>query len=175
MQSASLWLAIAAITTMFAVAGPVSSRATAAPVSPMTILRRADSTMTQTRSLHRLMGRMRPRRFYALDSSHPQRAYAVWSSRLKRARSAVHRPPHLRAWLCLHRYEGAWNDDGAPYYGGLQMDWGFMHAYGGWLLASRGTADRWSPLQQMWVAERALQQGRGFYPWPNTARMCGLI
>jgi hypothetical protein len=27
----------------------------------------------------------------------------------------------------------------------------------------------------MWVAERALRAGRGFYPWPNTARMCGLI
>jgi hypothetical protein len=27
----------------------------------------------------------------------------------------------------------------------------------------------------MWVAERAHRSGRGFYPWPNTARHCGLI
>jgi hypothetical protein len=174
-QSASLWLAIATVMTTLAVTGPVSSRAATPSASPMMILRRADSTMTETRSLHRLMGRMRPRRFYALDTSHPGQAYAVWSSRLKRARKAVRRPPHLRDWLCIHRYEGAWNDGGAPYYGGLQMDWGFMHAYGGRLLARRGTADRWTPLQQMWVAERALRAGRGFYPWPNTARTCGLI
>ena len=84
-------------------------------------------------------------------------------------------PPHYNDWMCIHRYEGAWNDSGAPYYGGLQMDWSFMHAYGGWLLAAKGTADNWTPMEQMWVAERALAAGRGFYPWPNTARMCGLI
>jgi len=27
----------------------------------------------------------------------------------------------------------------------------------------------------MWAAERAHRAGRGFYPWPNTARYCGLI
>jgi hypothetical protein len=27
----------------------------------------------------------------------------------------------------------------------------------------------------MWAAERAHRSGRGFYPWPNTARYCGLI
>ena len=42
------------------------------------------------------------------------------------------------------------------------------------LLARKGTADRWSPLEQMWVAEHAYKT-RGFYPWPNTARYCGLI
>ena len=85
------------------------------------------------------------------------------------------RPPHEAAWQCIHHYEGAWNDTGAPYYGGLQMDLGFQRTYGGWLLAHKGTADHWTPLEQMWVAERALRAGRGFYPWPNTARYCGLI
>lgn len=84
-------------------------------------------------------------------------------------------PPHYNEWLCIHRYEGSWDDPGAPYYGGLQMDWGFMRAYGGWLLDSKGTADNWTPLEQMWVAERAYRAGRGFYPWPNTAHYCGLI
>src|SRR5205085_646291 len=63
----------------------------------------------------------------------------------------------------------------APYYGGLQMDLGFQRTYGRYLLARKGTANHWTPLEQMWVAERALRAGRGFYPWPNTARYCGLI
>jgi len=84
------------------------------------------------------------------------------------------RPPHYRELLCIHRGEGSWSDPGAPYYGGLQMDWGFMRTYGGHLLRTKGTADHWTPLEQMWVAERAIRT-RGFYPWPNTARACGLI
>lgn len=84
-------------------------------------------------------------------------------------------PPHYSAWLCIHAGEGSWTDPYAPYYGGLQMDWSFMSSYGGALLASKGTADHWTPLEQMWVAERAYSSGRGFYPWPNTARACGLI
>jgi len=54
------------------------------------------------------------------------------------------------------------------------MDYQFMRAYGADLLRRKGTADRWTPLEQMWVAERALRT-RGFTPWPNTARNCGLI
>ena len=84
-------------------------------------------------------------------------------------------PPHLRAWLCIHHYEGSWTDSGAPYYGGLQMDLGFQRRYGGRLLRTKGTADHWLPLEQIWVAERAHGSGRGFHPWPNTARSCGLI
>lgn len=84
-------------------------------------------------------------------------------------------PRHLSAWNCIHRYEGSWTDPNAPYYGGLQMDWNFMSTYGSDLLAKKGTADNWTPLEQMQVAENALAHGRGFYPWPNSARMCGLI
>jgi len=54
------------------------------------------------------------------------------------------------------------------------MDYGFQAAYGGWLLRTKGTADHWTPLEQIWTAEKAVQS-RGFYPWPNTARSCGLI
>lgn len=88
---------------------------------------------------------------------------------------SIARPPHYLAWLCIHSYEGSWTDPDAPYYGGLQMDWSFMQSYGPTLLATKGTANNWTILEQMWVAERAYQSGRGFYPWPNTARMCGLI
>jgi len=82
-------------------------------------------------------------------------------------------PPHLRAWNCIHRYEGSWTDSSGPYWGGLQMDLGFQAAYGGWLLRHKGTADHWSPLEQIWVAVRAAHS-RGFSPWPNTARYCGV-
>lgn len=84
-------------------------------------------------------------------------------------------PPHYSAWLCIHQYEGSWDDDGSPYYGGLQMDLPFQASYGSSLLSAKGTANNWTPLEQMWVAERAFSSGRGFYPWPNTARACGLI
>lgn len=88
----------------------------------------------------------------------------------------LYRPPRYSAWLCIHSHEGAWNSNtGNGYYGGLQMDYDFMSAYGGHLLRTKGTADKWTPLEQMQVAERAYRSGRGFYPWPNTARMCGLI
>jgi hypothetical protein len=108
------------------------------------------------------------------------RAHRSWIRNLwyKRAHTAwrhAQNPPHESAWECIHRYEGAWTDSGAPYYGGLQMDLSFQQAYGGDLLRRKGTADHWSPTEQMWVAERAYRAGRGFYPWPNTARYCGLI
>jgi hypothetical protein len=104
----------------------------------------------------------------------------LWQRRAERARRRAARPPHLHAWLCIHRHErdpaqGWATQTGNGYYGGLQMDLGFQRRYGGHLLQRKGTADRWTRLEQMWVAERAYRAGRGFYPWPNTARACGLI
>ncbi len=106
-------------------------------------------------------------------------AYTKWAARLWRGRALAARrqalkPPHLKEWLCIHRYEGSWTDPAAPYYGGLQMDKGFQATYGPELLRAKGTADHWTPVEQMWVAERAYRT-RGFHPWPNTARYCGLI
>jgi hypothetical protein len=109
---------------------------------------------------------------------HPRVVYREqqqFLGRLLWTRHVYRRPPHMAGWLCIHRFEGAWNDPNAPYYGGLQMDLGFQRSYGGYLLAVRGTAERWTPLEQMWTAERAFRSGRGYYPWPNTARYCGLI
>jgi hypothetical protein len=105
-----------------------------------------------------------------------KRTHTIWRRRAVavRRRFAIG-PPHRSAWLCLHRYEGSWRDDGAPYYGGLQMDIGFQQHYGRVLLRTKGTANHWTPLEQMWIAEKAYRAGRGFYPWPNTARYCGLI
>ncbi|MGH3021303.1 MAG: hypothetical protein ACRDNR_14280 [Gaiellaceae bacterium] len=99
----------------------------------------------------------------------------LWRLRSTMVRTSARRVPNRGAWLCIHRYEGRWNDPHSPYYGGLQMDIGFQRAYGGYLLGKKGTADRWKPLEQMWTAEKARRSGRGFYPWPNTARLCGLL
>jgi hypothetical protein len=124
---------------------------------------------------------LRPRTPYSgtaeTTTSRPYRNWVlrVWQDRAKTAWRKATRPPHYNEWLCIHRYEGSWTDPNAPYYGGLQMDMSFQRAYGWNLLQRKGTADNWSPLEQMWVAERAHASGRGFYPWPNTARYCNLI
>jgi hypothetical protein len=99
----------------------------------------------------------------------------AWRRIARRAYLAYVHPPHQREWLCIHRFEGSWSDSGDPYWGGLQMDRGFMEGYAPHRLLRRGWANRWSPLDQMWVAERAYRSGRGFAAWPNTARACGLI
>ena len=126
-----------------------------------------------------LMGRQRTategRVFSEMSIPDVQRAVRLWHRRAAAARRKAAHPPHKAAWLCIHRYEGSWRDTGAPYYGGLQMDIGFQRTYGGDLLRRKGTANYWTPLEQMWVAERAHRTGRGYYPWPNTARSCGLI
>jgi hypothetical protein len=103
------------------------------------------------------------------------RSLRAWRRLARRTYLAYMHPPHKRGWLCIHRYEGAWRDSGDPYWGGLQMDRGFMEFYAPKHLLARGWANNWSPLDQMWVAERAYRSGRGYYAWPNTARNCGLI
>lgn len=97
-----------------------------------------------------------------------------WRRLATTARRQAQHPPHRAELLCIHRYEGSWSDAGAPYWGGLQMNLGFQAHYGGWLLRLKGTANNWTPIEQMWTAEKAIRS-RGFYPWPNTARYCGLI
>jgi hypothetical protein len=80
------------------------------------------------------------------------------------------------AFMCIHRYEGAWDSNtGNGYYGGLQMDLAFQSLYGGEYLRRWGTADAWPVWAQIQAAVRAYQSGRGFGPWPRTARACGLI
>lgn len=96
-----------------------------------------------------------------------------WKQVASRVLYEFRHPPHLSDWMCIHHYEGAWTDSGGPYWGGLQMDIGFQSTYGGWLLRHKGTADHWTPMEQIWVAVRA-SHSRGFSPWPNTARYCGL-
>jgi hypothetical protein len=76
-------------------------------------------------------------------------------------------------FLCIHRYEGSWRDPGLPYFGGLQMDLDFQRAYGREYLRHFGTADRWPVSVQLAVAIHGWIH-RGYSPWPNTRRSCGL-
>jgi cytochrome c peroxidase len=110
-----------------------------------------------------------------IPSVHYRRwVYRLWDDRATKAKTQALSPPHRPQWMCIHHYEGSWKDPNAPYYGGLQMDREFQSTYGPELLRAKGTADHWTPLEQMWVAERAYRE-RGFWPWPNTARYCGLL
>jgi len=106
---------------------------------------------------------------------HSARALRYWRRQVRRVSRLAAHPPHKRGWLCIHRFEGSWSDSGDPYWGGLQMDRGFMRTYAPRFLLRKGLANRWTPLEQMWVAERAHRSGRGYGPWPNTARYCGLL
>jgi hypothetical protein len=151
-----------------------TNSSTASQWDHVNVQRAIDRYRHRTWHWQRVMGRR-----VTLTLHHPPTTplmrIAVWKRiALRTKRIALH-PPHLGAWLCIHRYEGAWNDPYGPYYGGLQMDVSFQSAYGRQLLARKGTADHWTPLEQMWVAERALQAGRGFSAWPNSARACGLL
>ena len=102
-------------------------------------------------------------------------ALRYWRRQARSVARVASHPPHKTGWLCIHRYEGSWSDSNDPYWGGLQMDRGFMSSYAPGELLRRGWADRWTALEQMWVAERAHRSGRGYWPWPNTARACGLV
>ena len=103
------------------------------------------------------------------------RALSYWRRQVRHVSWLAAHPPHKRGWLCIHRFEGSWSDSGDPYWGGLQMDRGFMRTYAPLSLLRKGWANRWTPLEQMWVAERAQRSGRGYSPWPNTAHYCGLL
>jgi hypothetical protein len=133
-----------------------------------------------TRRLSSLMQRDKPYLHRTRSDFHSLLRYRTWLRdawrlRAARARFRAHHPPHLQEWRCIHRHEGPWTDPNPLYYGGLQMDLAFQRTYGRGLLRRKGTADHWAPYEQMWIAERALRAGRGFYPWPWTARTCGLI
>jgi hypothetical protein len=74
---------------------------------------------------------------------------------------------------CIHAHEASWTDGGAPYWGGLQFSRSF-HRYGLKYLRAMGTANHWPPISQVDAAHKAFQL-RGYGPWPNTARACGMV
>jgi hypothetical protein len=100
------------------------------------------------------------------------KARRVW----KETRQRFSNPPQEAAFLCIHRYEGSWDnrDSGSNgHYGGVQFgknEWNrFGTPYTGKAWAYQAT-----PTEQLWAAYRYWQVS-GFNPWPQTARNCGLL
>jgi hypothetical protein len=153
---------------------PAEAVAEAPAIAQREVQRLIDRYRHETWRWQRLMGRRLLRELPAPPADVAEKI-SVWKRVAVRTRQAAQNPPHKLQWLCIHQYEGSWTDPNPPYYGGLQMDLSFQRLYGGHLLRRKGTANHWTPLEQMWVAEKAHRAGRGFYPWPNTARYCGLI
>ena len=82
------------------------------------------------------------------------------------------------AFLCIHRFErgaaGWQTSTGNGYAGGLQFDSQFASTYGpGWAFRTFGGVERWPASVQIAAAIQAWTT-RGFSPWPNTRRLCGL-
>lgn len=108
-------------------------------------------------------------------SAAARKAHERWVAEQRRLRRLLY-----EKWRCIHEHEGAWDAiNPAGYYGGLQMDIGFQSTYGSEFMARWGYAHRWPVWAQLTAAERAYHgygphEGRGFGPWPNTRRMCGI-
>ena len=178
-----LALALAGAITLSLAALAMPRSADAAATRAQTIAQ-IDDLRRQTWRLQALMGKRRTPTLFSerrtTDAAYRSWVRVLWQRRAERALRQAQNPPHRSAWMCIHRYErdpaqGWRTRTGNGYYGGLQMDLAFQRAYGRELLRRKGTANNWTPYEQMWVAERAYRSGRGFYPWPNTARYCGLI
>ena len=108
----------------------------------------------------------------------------LWALRFRRERRVVLALRHqlaarldrlvylVTAFQCIHSYEGSWTaNTGNGYRGGLQFGSREWRLYGGRYAAS---ADQASPSEQI-AAGITYHAVAGFYPWPNSARMCGLI
>jgi hypothetical protein len=170
-------LALASSLLFPASGGSATSRSYVVPGDEL--VKQTDRYRLTTWRWQRVMGERLARSSLSYRTD-PSRRYKRWARNLWRQRAiSAHRravnPPNYSAWLCIHRYEASWTDGGGPYYGGLQMDVGFQLRYGRALYLRKGTADHWTPLEQIWTAERARASGRGFWPWPNTARLCGVL
>jgi hypothetical protein len=157
----------------------------AAPALRARLARRIGYSRMLALRLRRIYRGRVTRRFASATARTAAATLRLWQARSALAALQVAQhgaaKPAVPAWLyaaflCIHRYEGAWSaNTGNGYYGGLQMDLGFQTRYGADYLARLGTADRWPPGAQIEVAARAYESGRGFGPWPNTARACGLV
>lgn len=169
---------------LVALAGPVAQAiahhersaptrvAVIARVYPDLHARELDRTPVSWAHLRRMAASRWRAQHPAAERRHARIAYRAQLERLV--------APYRAALLCIARHEagpehGGWRaNTGNGYYGGLQMDRTFQRTYAPRLYATKGTADRWTPLEQLAAAARAIPS-RGFHPWPNTARRCGLL
>jgi hypothetical protein len=147
-------------------------------------------------AVHLWRGRVRRRRIIAVRRAHRlgirlhPGAVERTTDRVRRLERMAHhfrrRGRHYHAvirrrfpkLLCIHHYEGSWAayNPAGPYYGGFQMDAGFMERWGADELHKYGGRDAryWSPADQLAVASRAVAH-IGFGSWPATAAICGLL
>ena len=151
------------------------------PSPHASLVRRLHSERLLAERLEQIFpGRVRPPVRAAQDGG-VAAALGSWETREAKAALAVAAhlqpvlpPALLHAFSCIHSYEGSWSaNTGNGYYGGLQMDVGFQRLYGRSYLRRWGTADNWPVWAQLDAAVRAYHAGRGFWPWPNSARICG--
>lgn len=86
--------------------------------------------------------------------------------------------PRQQEWECIAEEEThkTWDsDDNHKYKGGLQFDSQFERDYGREFKARfHGRANKWPKWAQIIAADRG-HAARGYNPWPNTARRCGLL
>ena len=184
MTNASLRLLVLAGVLMLVVAALTGATDSRAAGQQLSVLEAIDDYRQETWRWQRLMQVRRTPTSYS-ERSRENAAYrrwvlGLWRERAARAERLARRPPNKNAWLCIHRHEalhaGGWQArTGNGYFGGLQMSMTFQRTLAPELLRRKGTADVWTPIEQMWVAERAVRRGYGFTPWPNTAARCGLL
>jgi Transglycosylase-like domain len=181
--NASLRLLVLAGVLVLIVAALTGANRAEAAEQRVGLLERIDNLRKATWGWQRLMRVRRTPIDYGTSNAtdaYLERLLDVWRARATRAEQTAQDPPHERAWRCIHRHEasraGGWAaSTGNGYYGGLQMSMTFQRTLAPELLRAKGTADNWTAIEQMWVAERAIRRGYGFTPWPNTAQACGLL
>jgi hypothetical protein len=108
---------------------------------------------------------------------------AMWRDRAARARALSSVCESAAAWAwhygwaatCVRSKEGGLTsvNPAGPYYGWYQTDPSFQAAYGPEFYRQWGPGI-WPAYAQVLTAWRGWK-ARGWYPWPNTARECGLI
>jgi hypothetical protein len=152
----------------------VAAPAATVPGGPAEISRLADSIRKQRAvawDWQRVMGkRTSPTRYLERKLTSVTLLSLIrdhWRFEARKARSQATAAAACGRWLCIHGHEGAWkrsrrallrrSPDGPLVPGGLRL----------LPLRTKGTADNWLPLEQMWTAEKALRAGRGFYPGPR--------
>ena len=121
-----------------------------------------------------------------LPVSQRHRAVVLWLDRRASSRRAAPRCLLARAWSwyrtgstqCVVNGEGGWTsvNPTGKYRGRFQADADFARAYGpAYALARWGTlVNLWTPDAQVVMGFRGYS-ARGWSPWPNTARACGLL
>jgi len=141
----ALWVALAGAATLQAETTPDPPAETETDTAPpqldqWQIQRQIDRYRHETWRWQRTMGRKLTRKL-ANPPADVEAKIGVWKRVALKTRSRAQNPPHKRQWLCIHHYEGAWNDPNPPYYGGLQMDLGFQRTYGGRAALTQGDGE----------------------------------